>query len=219
MMKGRPAEKAGRNSPPRYAPKGSGLVTSRGLLHGHSPATGFISTVGTLSPSGWAGSLMVRHQGSLPDHSKHRFNCDASEPKTTNCISPGAWVGLSCLCQSRDCRVLGGWGSALTVVVHRFLSQPPSQRDASRASHRRVQSSLQAILRVDHRRRRSGRDEQCHPDDSSWNAVENLVHVHDLDPAMLDPLGVEHVTLTLHFQSRESRLTDAGGCVLVPVLA
>lgn len=56
-------------------------------------------------------------------------------------------------------------------------------------------------------------------DELGYNAVENVVHVHDLHATMLDLLGVDHTRLTYRFQGRDFRLTDVGGKVLRPLLA
>ena len=55
-------------------------------------------------------------------------------------------------------------------------------------------------------------------DDLGYNAVEDVVHVHDLHATMLDLLGIDHTTLTYRFQGRDFRLTDIGGRVLEPIL-
>jgi len=56
-------------------------------------------------------------------------------------------------------------------------------------------------------------------DELGYNAVEDVVHVHDLHATMLDLLGIDHTTLTYRFQGRDFRLTDVGGHVVKPVLA
>ena len=55
-------------------------------------------------------------------------------------------------------------------------------------------------------------------DELGYNAVEDVVHVHDLHATMLDLLGIDHTTLTYRFQGRDFRLTDVGGHVVSPVL-
>ena len=45
------------------------------------------------------------------------------------------------------------------------------------------------------------------------------MHVHDLDPAMLDLLGIEHMTLTFHLQGCDFRVTDIRDRGLSPILA
>jgi hypothetical protein len=56
-------------------------------------------------------------------------------------------------------------------------------------------------------------------DDLGYNAVENVVHVHDLHATMLKLLGVEHKRLTYKFQGRDFRLTDVHGNVVDAILA
>ncbi len=56
-------------------------------------------------------------------------------------------------------------------------------------------------------------------DDLGYNAVEDVVHVHDLHATMLELLGIDHTTLSYRFQGRNFRLTDVGGNVLRPILA
>ena len=56
-------------------------------------------------------------------------------------------------------------------------------------------------------------------DDLGYNAVEDVVHVHDLHATMLELLGIDHTSLTYRFQGRDFRLTDVGGKVLRTILA
>jgi hypothetical protein len=56
-------------------------------------------------------------------------------------------------------------------------------------------------------------------DELGYNAVENVVHVHDLHATMLHLLGVDHEKLTYRFQGRDFRLTDVHGNVVRPILA
>jgi hypothetical protein len=56
-------------------------------------------------------------------------------------------------------------------------------------------------------------------DDLGYNAVENIVHVHDLHATMLHLLGVEHTKLTYKFQGRDFRLTDVHGNVVRQILS
>jgi len=56
-------------------------------------------------------------------------------------------------------------------------------------------------------------------DEFGYNAVENVVHVHDLHATILHQFGVDHKRLTYRFQGRDFRLTDVAGEVLRPVLA
>jgi Protein of unknown function (DUF1501) len=56
-------------------------------------------------------------------------------------------------------------------------------------------------------------------DEFGYNAVENVVTVHDLHATMLHLLGVDHERLTIRFQGRDFRLTDVSGNVVKAVLA
>ncbi len=56
-------------------------------------------------------------------------------------------------------------------------------------------------------------------DDLGYNAVEDIVPVHDLHATMLRLLGIEHTKLTYRFQGRDFRLTDVHGHVVESVLA
>jgi hypothetical protein len=56
-------------------------------------------------------------------------------------------------------------------------------------------------------------------DELGYNAVENMVHVHDLHATMLHLLGIDHERLTYPFQGRQFRLTDVSGKVVQPILA
>jgi uncharacterized protein (DUF1501 family) len=56
-------------------------------------------------------------------------------------------------------------------------------------------------------------------DDLAVNAVQDAVHVHDLQATLLHLLGVDHEKLTYRFQGRQFRLTDVHGKVVQAVLA
>src|SRR5262249_52640113 len=51
-----------------------------------------------------------------------------------------------------------------------------------------------------------------------YNAVEDVVPVHDLHATMLHLLGVDHLRLTYRFQGRDFRLTDVHGEVVREIL-
>lgn len=55
-------------------------------------------------------------------------------------------------------------------------------------------------------------------DEFGYNAVENIVTVHDLHATMLHLLGVDHLRLTYRFQGRDFRLTDVFGNVVTDIL-
>src|SRR6266513_2598906 len=56
-------------------------------------------------------------------------------------------------------------------------------------------------------------------DDFCYNAVENPVHIHDLNATVLRCFGVDHEKLTYRFQGRDFRLTDIHGEVVKGILA
>jgi hypothetical protein len=56
-------------------------------------------------------------------------------------------------------------------------------------------------------------------DEFGFSAVEDAVHVHDLQATILHLLGLDHLRLTFHVQGRDFRLTDVGGRVVGELLA
>ena len=56
-------------------------------------------------------------------------------------------------------------------------------------------------------------------DELGYNAVENIVHVHDLHATIMHLFGIDHKKLTYRFQGRDFRLTDVHGRVVEEVLA
>jgi hypothetical protein len=56
-------------------------------------------------------------------------------------------------------------------------------------------------------------------DELGYNAVEDVVPVHDLHATLLHLLGVDHKRLTYKFQGRDFRLTDVEGHVVRKILA
>jgi hypothetical protein len=56
-------------------------------------------------------------------------------------------------------------------------------------------------------------------DELGYNAVDNIVHVHDLHATLLYLLGIDHKKLTYQFQGRDFRLTDVHGNVVQSILA
>jgi hypothetical protein len=55
-------------------------------------------------------------------------------------------------------------------------------------------------------------------DELGYNAVENVMPVHDLHATMLHLLGIDHRRLTFRFQGRDFRLTDVSGEVIHDIL-
>jgi hypothetical protein len=56
-------------------------------------------------------------------------------------------------------------------------------------------------------------------DELGYYAVEDVVHVHDLQATVLHLLGLDHLKLTYKFQGRDYRLTDVGGHVVKKVFS
>jgi hypothetical protein len=56
-------------------------------------------------------------------------------------------------------------------------------------------------------------------DELGYNAVENVVHVHDLHATILHLLGVDHERFTYRWQGRDFRLTDVKGHVVRDILS
>jgi hypothetical protein len=56
-------------------------------------------------------------------------------------------------------------------------------------------------------------------DDLGYHAVEDKVHVHDLQATILHLMGLHHEKLTYRFQGRDYRLTDVFGNVVKKMLA
>ena len=56
-------------------------------------------------------------------------------------------------------------------------------------------------------------------DELGYNAVEDVMPVHDLHATMLHLLGIDHKRLTYKFQGRDFRLTDVHGNVVTKILA
>ena len=55
-------------------------------------------------------------------------------------------------------------------------------------------------------------------DDLGFNAVEDPVHVHDLQATIMHLAGIDHEKLTYRFQGRDFRLTDIHGHVVEGIL-
>jgi uncharacterized protein (DUF1501 family) len=56
-------------------------------------------------------------------------------------------------------------------------------------------------------------------DELGYNAVQDVVPVHDLHATILHLLGIDHKKLTYKFQGRDFRLTDVHGNVVRSILA
>ena len=56
-------------------------------------------------------------------------------------------------------------------------------------------------------------------DELGYNAVKDVVHVHDFHATMLHLLGIDHKRLTFRAQGRDFRLTDVAGHVVSDIIA
>jgi hypothetical protein len=56
-------------------------------------------------------------------------------------------------------------------------------------------------------------------DELGYEAIEDIVHVHDLHATILRLLGLDHLRLTYKYQGRDFRLTDVAGTVVGSILA
>lgn len=56
-------------------------------------------------------------------------------------------------------------------------------------------------------------------DELGYNAVEDRVHVHDLQATVLHVMGMDHERLTYRYQGRDFRLTDVSGKLVDKLLA
>ena len=55
-------------------------------------------------------------------------------------------------------------------------------------------------------------------DELGYQAIENPVHVHDINATILHQLGLNHERLTFKYQGRNFRLTDVHGEVINGIL-
>ena len=56
-------------------------------------------------------------------------------------------------------------------------------------------------------------------DELGYNAVTDIVEIHDLHATLLHLLGIDHERMTFRYQGRDFRLTDVSGHVIEKVLA
>jgi uncharacterized protein (DUF1501 family) len=56
-------------------------------------------------------------------------------------------------------------------------------------------------------------------DELGYNAVKDVVEVHDLHATMLHLLGIDHQRMTYRYLGRDFRLTDVAGKVVKGILA
>jgi hypothetical protein len=56
-------------------------------------------------------------------------------------------------------------------------------------------------------------------DELGYNAVKDVVEVHDLHATMLHLLGIDHLRMTFRYLGRDFRLTDVAGNLVRGILA
>jgi hypothetical protein len=56
-------------------------------------------------------------------------------------------------------------------------------------------------------------------DELGFNAVEDPVHIHDVQATILHLLGLDHERLTYRYAGRDFRLTDIAGRVVHEILS
>ena len=56
-------------------------------------------------------------------------------------------------------------------------------------------------------------------EEPGYNAVETIVHVHDLHATILHLVGIDHTKLTHRFQGRDFPLTDVRGRIVKEILS
>jgi hypothetical protein len=56
-------------------------------------------------------------------------------------------------------------------------------------------------------------------DELGYNAVQDVVHVHDVHATILHLMGIDHEKMTYRYQGRDFRLTDVAGQVVQGILA
>ncbi len=116
----------------------------------------------------------------------------------------------------RDLKRRGLYEDTLVVFCGEFGRTPMSQGDrvaAGRDHHIKGFSMWMAGGPI------RGGFSYGNTDELGYNAVEDVVHVHDFHATMLHLFGIDHTKLTYRFQGRDFRLTDIGGHVLRPILA
>ena len=89
----------------------------------------------------------------------------------------------------------------------------PRENDRPQPSHRRFH------LLAGRRRHSSPASASARTDELGFGAVEDRVHVHDLQATVLHLLGLDHLKLTYRFQGRDFRLTDVHGNLVEKLLA
>ncbi len=113
----------------------------------------------------------------------------------------------------QDLKRLGMLRDTLVVWTGEFGRTPMSQGGSGRDHHMKGFSIWLAGGGI------KGGITHGATDEFGYNAVENVVDVHDLHATMLHLLGIDHERLTVRFQGRDYRLTDVHGHVVKEILA
>ena len=124
-----------------------------------------------------------------------------------------AEIDRACMALITDLRQRGMLDETLIVWAGEFGRTPMSQGGSGRDHHNKAMTVWMAGGGV------KGGVVHGATDDLGYNAVQDVVEVHDLHATMLHLLGVDHRRLTVKFQGRDFRLTDVHGKVVKPILA
>ncbi len=136
----------------------------------------------------------------------HHGGIKAASENTGRLVDQGAWALLADLKQ-RDMLK-----DTLVVLASEFGRTPMAQGNG-RDHHIKGYSIWLAGGGI------KGGTTHGATDELGYNAVENVVSVHDLHATMLHLLGIDHLKFTFPFQGRDFRLTDVEGEVIQPILA
>jgi hypothetical protein len=112
----------------------------------------------------------------------------------------------------KDLKRTGMWEDTLVIWGSEFGRTPMAQGNG-RDHHMKAMSMWMAGGGI------KGGTTYGETDELGYNAVKDVVSVHDMHATMLHLLGIDHEKLTFRFQGRDFRLTDVSGKVVREVLA
>jgi hypothetical protein len=112
----------------------------------------------------------------------------------------------------KDLKRTGMWEDTLVIWGSEFGRTPMAQGNG-RDHHMKAMSMWMAGGGI------KGGTTYGETDEFGYNAVKDIVSVHDMHATMLHLLGIDHEKLTFRFQGRDFRLTDVSGKVVREVLA
>ncbi len=122
-------------------------------------------------------------------------------------------VDRACMALITDLKQRGMFEDTLVVWAGEFGRTPMSQGGSGRDHHILGYSVWLAGGGI------KGGVQWGETDEFGYNAVKDVVHVHDLHATMLHLLGVDHTKLIYRFQGRDYRLTDVFGKTVKGILA